>query len=762
VSPLPRLRRAWRALGNTLAGRHARLGTFLGVYTPTVLTILGVILYLRFGWVVGQVGLLHTLVIVVLANGITLVTALSLSAVATNARVGAGGAYYLASRSLGLEVGGAIGLPLYLSQTLSVTLYSFGLAEALRFVWPDVPIQLAATCVILLVGLLATRGAGAAVGTQVPILALIALSLLALGIGAIRLASFERAAALAPAESLGFWAVFAVFFPAVTGIMAGLGLSGDLENPQRAIPRGTLAATLTGFAVYLIVPVLLALAVDGDMLREEPLVWTRVAPLGAWLVLPGLWGAIFSSAVGSMLGAPRTLQALAKDGVGPRVFASVSRTNREPRMGLLLSLAIALGAVALGDLNAVAVVVSMFFLTVYGMLNLAAALEGLSGDPSWRPTLRVPWPISALGALACLGVMLLISPAASAVAVAVEAALWLGLQRRERRADWGDVRRGFYQALIRWALVQLAERPMTARSWRPHVLVFVERIERRLDLVRFGEWFSQERGVVTVCELVEGDLLTREEEPLRREHEVQELLRREGLVAFAEVNVVERVEEGLVAVAQANGMAGIESNTVVLGWPDQRHRLEGMLRVARRLARVHKSLLIGRVRPHDPARNGRTRSVDVWWGGLQRNGDLMLLLAYLLTRNAEWRDARIRVLSVASNELMKNETERTLARLIQAIRIEAEFDVVVKPAQASVKEVIHAESAAADLVLLGLADSEVGQEAAYAERLAELVAELPGFFLVRNNSLFIGDLVSPDPLPSEKRVPQPSGGTATA
>jgi potassium/chloride transporter 4/5/6 len=229
-------------------------------------------------------------------------------------------------------------------------------------------------------------------------------------------------------------------------------------------------------------------------------------------------------------------------------------------------------------------------------------------------------------------------------------------------------------------------------------------------------------------------------------------------VAFAEVNVVERVEQGLVDVSQANGMAGIESNTVILGWPDDPARLVTMLRVARRLARVHKSLLIGRAPRFESGRNGRPRSVHVWWGGLQRNGDLMLLLAYLLTRNAEWRDSRIRILSVASNELMKAETERVLARLVPAIRIRAEIDVVVKPAEVSVKQVIQAESGDADLVLLGLAEPEEGQETAYAERLTDLVEGLRAFFLVRNNSLFIGDLVSPEGEDLSQRVPLPAAG----
>lgn len=754
----------WQSLWGGPRRSEGGLGTFLGVFTPTILTILGVILYLRLGWVVGQLGLVGTLAIVVLANAITLVTTLALSAVATNTRVGAGGAYYIISRSLGVEIGGAIGLPLFLSQAFSVTLYAFGLAESLRFAWPELPVQPVALAIIVAVGALAYRGAAGALRSQIPIMALMALSLAALVVGSVEHGSLERLGSTGPAPEAAFWVVFAVFFPAVTGIMAGLGLSGDLADPKRSIPRGTLVAQLSGFAIYLVASVALALAAPREVLREDPLIWTHVAPLGAWLILPGLWGAIFSSAVGSMLGAPRTLQALARDHIAPKRLASVSARHGEPLLGLAVSLALAIGAVFLGDLNAVAAVVSMFFLTVYGSVNLVAALEDLSGDPSWRPTLRVPWPLSLAGAVACFCVMLLIDVLASLFAVAVVLGLYLWLERKERRADWGDVRRGVYEALIRWALVRLARRPMTPRSWRPHILVFAEPIEERLGLVRFGDWFSQDRGLVTVCELVVADLATREEDPLERQRQIQERLAREGIVAFAEVNVAPSVSDGILNVAQANGMAGIESNTVLLGWPEDPARLPELLRVIDCLERLHKSLVIGRPPEHNGRIEGYSRSVHVWWGGLQRNGDLMLLFAYLLTRNREWRDAHIRVLSVASNELMKAETERMLAKLMPQIRINAEVQVFVKPPEESVRDVIHAESGDADLVLLGLAKPRPGEEAAYAERLVELASGLRAFFFVKNSTLFMGDLVTaegekaPGQVPIPTPAPDPASG----
>jgi amino acid transporter len=724
--------------------RH--LGTFLGVYTPTILTILGVIMYLRFGWLIGHMGLERSLLIVLFANAITLVTTLSFSAVATNIRLGGGGAYYIISRSLGVEIGGAIGLPLFLSQAFSVTLYAFGLAEALRFVFPGLPIQTTAFLIVAAVGLIAFSSAQLALKIQVPLMIMIFISIAALAIGAFLKFGDQPFTSIAPSGEVGFWVGFAVFFPAVTGVMAGLGLSGDLKEPGRAVPIGSISAVLTGLAVYLLVPFLLFIGAGSEALKNNSLIWTEIAPFGKFLVLPGLFGAIFSSAIGSMLTAPRTLQALARDRIAPAILGKRSSGRLSLLPGFIVTLVISLGAVLLGDLNAVAPVVSMFFLTVYGIINLVAALESLSGDPSWRPRIKIPWPVNLAGAAGCIFAMFLISPMAGGIAILVELCIWIMLSRRERKSRWGDARRGLYESLIRWALIHLSKRAMSPRNWRPHLMVFVSDIERQLDMVRFGYWFSQGRGLVTVCQLLVGDLFDEKRDLRQMRFEMQDIVDREGLVVFAEVDVVSEVVDGIVSVSQANGMAGIESNTVLLGWPDNLERLAAFTRVMRRLEHLNKSFVIGRISPkYIFRRESIKRSIHVWWGGLQRNGDLMLLLAYLLTRNPEWRDVRVQVMSAASNDLMKTQTEKDLKEIIARTRIETDVKVFIKPEDITIRELIQKESKDAEVVFFGLAVPEKGDEKKYAERIEALAGDLQIVFFVKNSSVFTGELLQDDP-----------------
>ncbi|MEL6348257.1 MAG: hypothetical protein AAFV53_34425 [Myxococcota bacterium] len=595
--------------------------------------------------------------------------------------------------------------------------------------------QLIAGTVIIAVTAMAARSAVFALKAQLPILFFIAASLIALVSGV----DFDATHAPPSADFVPdpFWENFALFFPAVTGVMAGLGLSGDLRDPGRSIPVGVLLAVATGFVVYLMAPLVLSSAAGPEELASNSLIWTDVAVGGMWFILPGLFGAVISSAIGSILGAPRTLQALAQDGLMPEVLGRIDERTKEPMLALYISGAAALAAVLLGDLNAVAKVVSMFFLTTYGMLNLAAALESWVKDPSFRPRLRVHFAISLAGAVGCFLVMALISPVFFMVALVIEFGLWWLISRRQLEATWGDLRSGFWFATVRVALMQLREGRPDPRNWRPHVLIFSADVDRSVAQVRLASNFSQDRGIVTVTTVLEGsfnDLKSAKE--LRRRN--TQILEEAGILAFPEVLVVKDLEQGLMAAAQANGYAGLDSNVAVFGWPRDNTTAPRLMRWIRHLDELEKSPVVLRLTA--PVKKDN-EEILVWWKGRESNGDLMLLLAHMLRGSPGWRGARIVLARVVQDNEESARIKLQTRKALADINIEADVETIVQPDPERVLEAIRTRSRSADLIFFGISMPTLGDEAAAAKRLEELSDGLPSSVFVRNSSPFRGRLV---------------------
>ena len=426
-------------------------GTFGGVFTPCTLTILGVIMFLRFGYVVGQAGIIFALIIVLASNLITLLTTLSLSAIATNTEVKGGGAYFLISRSLGVEFGGAIGLVFFLAQAISVAMYVIGFSEA--FV-ASVPAEMSkvvvATICNTFVFICVFIGAGWTIRLQYFILAILVASLVSFYLGAIPAFDAEilqnnLASSFTQKES--FFTMFALFFPAVTGIMAGANMSGDLKDPARSIPTGTLLSIVFTGAIYLS----LALLMGGtrssavlSTLNDKSLV---IADISAWpfLITAGVFAATLSSALGSMMGAPRILQAFARDNVFPslRLFAVGSGQNNEPRRAIILTFVISQAAILMvSDLNTIAPLITMFFMITYGLLNLATFYEAITKNPSYRPRFRFShWSTSLAGTIGCLAVMFLIDWIWASVAIVGMSVLYFYISQKEVETRWGDLQR---------------------------------------------------------------------------------------------------------------------------------------------------------------------------------------------------------------------------------------------------------------------------------------------------------------------------------
>ena len=712
----------------TDVAKRGGMGTFGGVFTPSVLTILGVIMYLRFGWVLGNVGLVPALGIVTLATLITLLTACSVAEIATDRVVRVGGAYYMISRALGIETGGAVGVPLFLAQALSVALYTIGFAESITLVYPQVDQRTVAVLATIGVTVVALTSAKLAIRAQYLIMAAIALSLGSFFAGhPVDAGGTELW--VGHADSPGFWAVFAVFFPAVTGIMAGVSMSGDLREPSRSIPRGTFAAVGVGYVVYMTVPVFLAMRAEPSTLVSDPLVMQRMSVWGL-PILFGLWGATLSSALGSVLGAPRVLQALALDGVLPRWLWFLGRgtgSGNEPRAGTMVTLLIALGAVWVGDLDLIAPVLTMFFLTTYMVLNLAAGVERLVDSPSFRPTFSVHWSLSFLGAASCLGVMWLINPVASVVAAGVVGGLYVWLERRELQTTWGDARKGIWMSLMRSSLLR-AEREHDPRNWRPHLLVLSGAPSRRWPLIQLGANLTHNKGLMTIVSVVQPGAFG-----VRRRHGLEQTigdhLKSRSVHAMVRVASAESPLSGARALLDNYGLGLVAPNTLMLG---MRHE-EDVDDYAELIAYAHearKNVLVysdsdGRS-PDGAEREARFETIDVWWGGLHRNGGLMLVLAYVLGTSVEWKRARVRLrLCVEDLEAVPRALSN-LAHIVEGLRMSAVPQVLVRDGR-PFDDLLVEKSADADFVLLGMAEpgDDTANYASYIHKVQERGRRLP-------------------------------------
>ncbi|MFC1976078.1 amino acid permease, partial [Chloroflexota bacterium] len=702
-----------------------RFGTFTGVFTPNVLTILGIILFLRTGWVVGQAGLVNALIIVGLANSISLLTGLSLSSIATSMRVKTGGNYFMISRTLGLEIGGAIGVPLYLSQAISVAFYIIGFTEALLSVefFQAFDPRLIATMVALVFGVVAFVGADIALKIQFFILGILAAALVSFFTGGWH-SFISPTVTTTYSSGVTFWVVFAIFFPAVTGIEAGTSLSGDLKNPGRSIPVGTITSIVVTALVYFASVFWFSTHTTPEQLINDNLVMQSIASV-PFLILLGVWAATLSSALGSILAAPRTLQALASDEVAPRWMGSQMGSPTEPRMAVLLTTAIAVSIIWLGDLNVVAPIISMFFLNTYGMTNLVAGIERFVGNPSFRPRLKIPWYVSILGALGCYGAMFLINPLATVVAIVISYSIFFYLRRRAMARTWGDVRSGIWFSLARYALLNLEGQRFHVKNWRPNILVFTGQPHNRERLVLVAEWLTQGQGIVTFAQVLVGDVEKLAGRGLREtaRKSIRKYIQDRHMAAFADAQVVSNFNDAALTIVQSHGVGGLEPNAVMLGWSGTPAGQVSQLKLLRRMAQLQKSVLL--LNYDEQRQFGQHQVIDVWWGGRGGNAGLMLILAYLIRQHRTWYDAKIRLIRVINSPDGYKQTLAHMEQLLARIRVTAEVVIICRedPHQ-PLASIISEQSRQTDLTVLGMQIPDLDKLESYSQYLDDLMQQM--------------------------------------
>lgn len=736
-----------------------RFGTFGGVFTPAILTILGVIMFMRANFVIGEAGVLGALSILVIAKIITLTTSLSIAAISTNTRVRGGGFYFLISRVLGAEFGGAIGIALFIALALSVPFYILGFAEALvrSYPWLLSYFQLITLTTALVLFALVFLGAGWAIKIQYVIMAFLFLAIIAFLGGALQhfsLATLQQN--LNPeytpvdlqdkmAPLFSYWVIFAIYFPAVTGIAAGVNMSGDLEDPGRSIPLGTLAAVGVGFLVYFTQIILCGGAYERNALIATPYELLHDNALLGWsiLVILGVVAATLSSAVGSYLGAPRVLQAVSRDRIFHFLFffSKGSKKGDEPRRALILTCFISIcvllwaGNEAGGSaLNGVAALITMFFLYSYGMINMAAFIEDFGDNPSFRPQFRYfHWSTALLGGAGCVAVTFLINWKASLVAIFIIVSLLWYLKARRLIATFGDARRGFIYRQTRNNLLRLRRMPEDSKNWRPNILVFSGNPMAREEIVAYGSWMESKRGIVYLANVLVGDVVKLAPRRPAAMQQLTQFCNEKDYAAFPVVVAAEKLEFGISMLLQATAIGPIRPNLALFGWSGKMERRQTYIRELRSASALGMSLALmepkGIPVPEEPKR------IDIWWRG-HKNGALMLLLAFLISKNWEWANTKIRILREVEDDAGRIPAVQALQELVDLARVDAEIEIVVS--EESFTRILHEHSVGSTCVMLGFELPEIENEAVWHANYRAFVDEMPTMIFV--NSLGGEDL----------------------
>ncbi|PIE57213.1 MAG: amino acid permease [Desulfobulbus propionicus] len=669
------------------------LGTFSGVFTPSILTILGIILFLRHGYVVGGAGLGHALLILALANLISLLTSFSLAAIATNLKVKGGGDYYLISRTLGVEFGGALGLVLFLAQSVSIAFYCIGFGEAVQGLLPgDLHLHpgIVAAAAVVLLFLLAWMGADLATRFQFLVMGFLVLALLSFYLGGLQ--AWDREILHAnwqkDLDFQEFWLLFALFFPAATGFTQGVSMSGDLKDPAKSLPWGTFLAVGVSLLIYLSVTLVFAGARPLAELQADSRVMADISRWD-WCITAGVIAATLSSALASFLGAPRILQSLARDKVFSllTVFAKGEGSTDNPRRAVLLAGGIALATIGLGQLDLIARLVSMFFLISYGLLNYATYFEARTASPSFRPRFRWyrPW-VSLTGFLACLAVMFAIDPRSGLAAVAILFAIYQYVKRTAGPARWADSQRSRHLQTVRDSLLAAAADPEHPRDWRPYVLALYRHPHRLAPLLEFAALLEGGSGMTTVVRLYtdsERLLLRRREEVSRAFVQDVRQVRQD---VFPLMITGDESLPTFATLLQAHGLGPVHTNTLLVdiddlcldGAPDGQGLALEHLRVALRLGCHLLLFSCPKGYWHDlAALPEKERRFDVWWNG-DATSRLMLLLAHLITRDRQWDESVLRV--VATNYSSDSpENRQQLEAELEETRIRCEAVILEGP-----------------------------------------------------------------------------------
>ncbi len=708
------------------------------VFFTAISTILGAVMFLRFGYAVGHVGLLGTIAIVLIGHMVTIPTAMAIAEIATNQKVEGGGEYYIMSRSFGLVIGSSIGIALYLSQAISVAFYVIAFAEAFTSLfdyilqtYPELPdavvwlLQKKQTVSIpalfILTGIVLTKGADLGVKALYAVVFILVVSLIAFFLGS---PTIEAPLALDVNNTVvnknGFFLVFAIIFPAFTGMTAGVGLSGDLENPSRSIPLGTLSATIVGMVIYFFIAYKLAVSASPEQLANtNGLVMADIALQGWWLIPLGLAAATISSALGSLMVAPRTLQAIARDDIFPsnnfNVWLSKGQgKNDEPFNASIITIGIAIVFILMGGLDIVAEIISMFFMVTYGTLCLISFLQHFSADPSYRPTFKSKWYLSLFGAIACFSLMFFMNPVYALASLAFMVFFYIIVSRyNPDKRNLAVIFQGVIFQISRrlQVFLQKAEKEQTS-SWRPSIVCISENSFDRLAAFDLLRWMSHRYGFGTYIHRMDG-YLSKETNQAAREakNRLIKMAENSDSNIYIDTLISPSYTSAIAQVIQLPGISGTDNNLLMAEFSKQKE--ENLDQVIDNFNLVRSvnfdTILLG----SSERGYGFKQSIHVWLTASDyQNANLMILLAYILLGHDDWQKGYIKIYAIYPEETCSEEREK-LFQLIKAGQLpisQNNIQIIPHKTTIDIRSIINEKSQDADLTIIGFRSEVLKRE----------------------------------------------------
>jgi amino acid transporter len=704
-------------MAKSLVNTNAKFGT-MPVFLTALSTILGAILFLRFGWAVGQVGFWGVIGIIVLGHAVTIPTAFAVAEIATNQRVQGGGAYYIISRSFGLNIGGAIGITLYLSQAISVAFYVIAFGEAFEPVitwvhnnygliipdrrWISIP-----TMVILSI-LILTKGANFGMKALYVVVAILLTSIAMFFLGDSPIKPTEINFNATIPDHLNFFFVFTIIFPAFTGLAAGLGLSGDLKDPKKSIPRGTLWATVVGMIVYVAIAYKFAISATPEDMVSDQLIMSKIALWGPIIPI-GLAAAAMSSALGSIMVAPRTLQAIGFDDIFPQKsinqwFAKGKKKDNEPVNGSIITIIIAFFFVIVGDVNFVAQIISMFFMVTYGAICLISFLEHFAADPAYRPTFRSNWYVSLLGALFSFWLMFKMNAPYAAFSVLIMGIIYYAIMaNNEENQGLNKLFRGVIFQLSRRLQIMLQRAGNEKeKSWRPFgVCISHDTFKRRsaFDVMR---WISYKYGFGTYIHFIKGFL---NEETTKESKDVLDRLIQLSAGnksrVYLDTIISPSYTSAIAQVVQLSGLSGKGNNLILFEF--SRTDPGNLKEITTNYNLVESAGFDICILNTSYKSFGYKSELHIWISPEDyRNANLMILLGYIILGHPDWKKGKIKIFALYPEKSIE-EKRKQLLELIKTGRLPiSPSNISMVPFETGDrKNVIMKHSADADLTLIG-------------------------------------------------------------